>query len=264
MNQVEEDRKPDQEKSVVVGFGYTSIMGRRPDMEDAHGITPRFRNRPDEFFAGVYDGHGSLTAARLIAKNLRTNLSTALDINPRPAEAIRQAFLLTDTRMETIYGATVAVVYIQGQTLYVANAGDTRVVLDRNGSARRLSHDHKADDPDEINRVREMGGRVDFGTGLARVSGILSVARALGDHHPDLEGFVSPEPFITETHLESDDRSLIIACDGVWDVISDEEAVNIVHAIDDPKVATKALRDEALRKGSTDNITVVLLKFTVA
>lgn len=266
MDRLETDATPKREKtpllegSVVTGFGYTSVMGRRPDMEDAHSITPRFRGRANEFFAGVYDGHGSLTAARLIARNLRVNLSRTLDLHLEPTEAIRQAFLQADAETRTIYGATAAIVYIQGQTLYVGNAGDTRVVLDRDQSAHRLSHDHKASDPDEVDRIRKMGGEVDFGTGIARVSQILSVARSLGDHHPALDRFVSPEPYLTKTQLKTEDTALVIACDGVWDVITDQETIDIIHAIDDPREGARALRDRALRKGSTDNITVVVLK----
>ena len=100
--------------------------------------------------------------------------------------------------------------------LYVANAGDTRAVLCKNGAAERLSKDHKATEPSEIQRVNEAGGAIID----KRVAGGLAVSRALGDHAYKTFG-VTAEPYVVRYVLRPFDKYLIIASDGVWDVITD-------------------------------------------
>lgn len=261
------DQNPLSEMTVVTGFGEISVQGRRREMEDAHVIFPRFRGIESEFFAGVYDGHGGSMTADFLAANLHQNLEQSLKTLD-PQEAIREAFLQSDRQVKDIRiwdGATVVVAYINNGTLYVGNVGDARAVLGRGGEGLRLSHDHKADDPDEIKRVEELGGYVTSAseTGVARVNGRLAIARAIGDHSPGLEGFVSAEPFITETTLEKGDGPLILACDGIWDVISDYDAIHLTRGLD-PKAAAEKLKDEALNRRSRDNISVVLLDLKVS
>ena len=100
--------------------------------------------------------------------------------------------------------------------LYVANVGDTRAVLNRNGNAQRLTIDHKASDPVEIERVLSVGGTIKDG----RVAGGLAITRALGDHAFKNYG-LSSSPHISKQTLSSLDKHLILASDGVWDTVSD-------------------------------------------
>ena len=88
----------------------------------------------------------------------------------------------------------------------------------------RLSYDHKGTDRAEQMRVESCGGFVLNG----RVSGMLAVTRALGDHM--LKDSVTSEPFFHQVALAPDDSWLIVACDGLWDVVSDAEAVAHIQA----------------------------------
>mmetsp|Transcript_10803 Transcript_10803/g.17687 ORF Transcript_10803/g.17687 Transcript_10803/m.17687 type:complete len:135 (-) Transcript_10803:248-652(-) len=114
---------------------------------------------------------------------------------------------------------------------------------------------HRPKLPEESARIRESGG---FVTARGRVNGILAVSRALGDI--PLQPFVTPEPEVTETHLTTDDEFLILACDGVWDVLSKEQACEVVASEPNAEKAAVLLRDKAYSSGSGDNISVVTIQ----
>lgn len=164
-------------------------------------------------------------------------------------------------------GTTALVALFMGNKGYIANAGDSRAVLCQDGRAIRCSVDHKADLPEEMRRIKELGGEVTTevtknGKVMARVCGQLGVARALGDFV--LEPYVSGEPQIhgpISLAVDNKNYFLILACDGVWDILTDDEAVSIVAPIGDPEKAAIKLRDVAYEKGSDDNITVIVIRF---
>ncbi|KAF9512177.1 hypothetical protein BS47DRAFT_1372866 [Hydnum rufescens UP504] len=141
------------------------------------------------------------------------------------------------------------------KVLYTANAGDARAVLSRGGRAIRLTYDHKGSDAQEARRIKEAGGFVMNN----RVNGVLAVTRSLGDS--SMKEFVVGSPYTTETELGDEDDLLIIACDGLWDVIEDQAAVDLIRNEQDPQVASKRLVDYALKHFSTDNISVLVVRF---
>ncbi|KAG6832027.1 hypothetical protein H0H87_003008 [Tephrocybe sp. NHM501043] len=147
------------------------------------------------------------------------------------------------------------------RVLYCANAGDSRIVLSRGGKAERLTYDHKVTDKPEYNRVKGLKGI--FWRG--RVLGQLNVTRSLGDHESQqgysIKKFVIGTPYMTRTVLSDDDDFFILACDGLWDVVTDQEAVDHVRNVEDPSVASKMLLELALKNETRDNVTVLVVRF---
>lgn len=149
--------------------------------------------------------------------------------------------------------------------LMIANAGDCRAVLCRKGKAIDMSQDHRSINLHERRRVEESGGFFDDGY----LNGVLAVTRALGDW--DLKrphGSQSPlisEPEIKQITLTEDDEFLVIGCDGIWDVLTSQEAVSIVkrglNRHDDPTKCARELVREALRLNTFDNLTAVVVCF---
>lgn len=269
---------------------------RRNTMEDCcrvHDFSSKSFGGDDLAYIGIYDGHGGRDIVNYLETALELNILEELhhyreeeslddyDISDR----IKAAFLMTDMQSRALgimnSGATVASVlfkkYPDGKvTLFSANCGDARSVLCKRQCSRhynkdekkqdecqhtalRLSHDHKAEDPEETKRIEQAGGFVIKG----RVLGILAVARSMGDH--SMKDFIIAEPYISVTDLSDDSLFVIVACDGLWDVITDSEAVDLVlgwkqNAISLQRI-TKNLANEAIRRGSTDNITVVIAWF---
>jgi protein phosphatase PTC1 len=250
-------------KTITFSADTSETQGARDEMEDAHIIVQNFGGRSDQIFAAVYDGHKGRESADIAASVLHTHLSENLVAGKKPDEALKLAYSQTDQEIvdRTESGATAITAFVAGSKLYTANAGDARAVLSRDGTALRLSKDHKASDPDEIRRVEALGGKVvpNRPGGILRVMGELAVARALGDS--DLKPYVTSDPLIVETDLQKNDNFLILACDGIWDVISDQEAIDLIKDEENPKKAGEMLMNKALEKGSGDNITVTVLRF---
>jgi protein phosphatase PTC1 len=245
-------------------------------MEDASVVVPNFRENPAEFLAAIYDGHYGRTAADIAAETLHGELGQALVQSPNPGTAMTQAFLATDkiiadkekeksatSYREADFGGAVAVVaYINENTLVVGNLGDAHAVLDRNGIAERLSHAHRASNPQEAQRIRQAGGQITRSQNdVARVRGELAVTRSLGDTR--LKDWVIAEPSIREVVLRQGDERLIMGCDGLWDWLNDQRAVDLLRQrqITDAAAASEILVKEALRWGSDDNITVIVVNF---
>lgn len=143
------------------------------------------------------------------------------------------------------------------RVLYTANVGDARAVLCRRGHAVRLTYDHKASDAQEAKRITDAGGFVMNN----RVNAVLAVTRSLGDSA--MKEFVVGAPYTTETTLTDEDTFLIVACDGLWDVVEDQDAVDLVREAIDPQEAANRLLAHALRNFSTDNTSVMVIRFNI-
>jgi protein phosphatase 1L len=126
-------------------------------------------------------------------------------------------------------------------------------------AAIALSVDHKPNLKEEKQRVEEAGGMVVW-AGTWRVCGILAVSRAFGDK--PLKKFVIAKPYIQEETIERDDEFIIMASDGVWDVFSNEAAVELVREIASPEEAAVLLTKEAILRGSLDNLSCVVVRFS--
>eukprot|EP00298_Acanthocystis_sp_HF-20_P010857 c19089_g2_i1.p1 GENE.c19089_g2_i1~~c19089_g2_i1.p1 ORF type:complete len:291 (-),score=104.28 c19089_g2_i1:96-944(-) len=259
-----------------VGLTCEANVKHRKSMEDAHTIVGCFGGDSRRAFIGVYDGHGGVDASSHTAKSLHLHFLKELKLRPtsRIPEIFARAFVATDKELKELrmeqQGSTVVACYISPASpitegvssspnsplvLYTANAGDARAVLCRGGKAIRVSYDHKAKDQYESDRIHKSGGFIAMG----RVNGILAVTRSLGDHA--LKEFVVPFPHTSEVPLSYADEFVIIACDGLWDVVSDQGAVDFVRGVLDGKEMSQKLVQKALDEGSTDNISVICLRF---
>jgi Leucine-rich repeat (LRR) protein/serine/threonine protein phosphatase PrpC len=156
------------------------------------------------------------------------------------------------------------------EQIWFANCGDARAVSCRKGHAIRQSKDHKPLMKSERLRVQSLGGLVSDQGRIQGSGANIAVARAIGDkpYHP----FVSNRPYINCYPVTEDDEFVILACDGVWDVLSDEEAVNLVRKfqshLNPPKPSTHntticgtapLVRDIAYQLASGDNISVIVV-----
>ncbi|CAH2038666.1 unnamed protein product [Thlaspi arvense] len=260
-------KKTVRETDLRPRYGAASVCGRRREMEDAVAIHPSFVRKQTEVsrarwhYFGVYDGHGCShpdfrlsrydvvpqVAARCKERLHELVQEEALsDKKEEWTKMMERSFTRMDKEVvrwgETVMsancrcelqtpdcdavGSTAVVSVITPEKIIVANCGDSRAVLFRNGKAVPLSTDHKPDRPDELDRIQEAGGRVIYWDG-PRVLGVLAMSRAIGDNY--LKPYVSSEPEVTVTDRTEEDEFLILASDGLWDVVTNEAACAMVH-----------------------------------
>ncbi|XP_051143005.1 protein phosphatase 2C 51-like [Andrographis paniculata] len=287
-----------------LSHGLMSVIGRRREMEDAVAVELGFMEKSGKSydFFGVYDGHGGQRVARACGEMLHNLLASVVEGETSnetdwPA-AMAAGFRNMDDEVNKIgasvatMGSTAVVAVVGDDELVVANCGDSRAVLCRAGVAVQLSDDHKPDRPDELARIELAGGRVINWNGQ-RVLGVLATSRSIGDDY--LKPYVIADPETRVMNRGEDDEFLILASDGLWDVVSNDLACQVVRRCfqrqirsrrrqkDDKQkcveeecdekigergggeaeTAAAMLSELAMAKGSRDNISVVVvgLKF---
>jgi len=230
-------------------FALSSMQGWRIEMEDAHCATIGLPGSLSDWsFFAVFDGHAGARVSAYCAEKLLDAIISSDELlsgsngNELVSAGIRNGFLRLDDQLRELpeiaagedkSGSTAVCVLISPQHIYLANCGDSRAVLSRDKQVAVTTMDHKPTNPTEKERIQNAGGSVM----IQRVNGSLAVSRALGDfeyknvpNRGPCEQLVSPEPEIfTEERIKADDEFLILACDGVWDVMSNEELCDFIR-----------------------------------
>lgn len=278
------------------------------------GISQTLSHLTSHFY-GVYDGHGGSQVANYCRdrihmaleeeiSNIKHNLVDGSDRDPRQVyweNVFTNCFVNVDDEVggtrsrgvlnkhvdssdlnfepvapETV-GSTAVVALVCSSHIIVANCGDSRAVLCRGKEAIPLSTDHKPNREDEYARIEASGGKV-FEWNGHRVFGVLAMSRSIGDRY--LKPSIIPEPEVMFVPRAREDEFLIMASDGLWDVMTNEEACEVArkrlliwHKKNgtqpianrglgvDPAAQSAAeyLSNLALQKGSEDNISVIVV-----
>ena len=169
-------------------------------------------------------------------------------------------FLRIDDQLRVIgafeFGTTATVCLIREEAgqrvMYIANVGDTKACVVHASGVERLSYEHKGTDQNEYQRITRAGGLVLLG----RVSGTLAVTRALGDHQLKTEGCIA-NPTINRRIISYQDIFIVLASDGLWDVVEENELKAYEHL--NANEIAKKLVELALERGSKDNISVLVI-----
>jgi protein phosphatase 1L len=283
-------------------YGAAASQGRREFMEDVHSVThvpwgPAKTSLPCSDFSmshrlflpgqdgawgqdgaawasvfALFDGHGGRKCSAYCADVIVPHILAAAQREPSTPAALKAAFLSTDSAFLAAYddgleGSTALVALMIDQDhAWVANLGDSRAVLvAQGGGAAALSVDHKPTLPDERARIEASGGFVY----RARANGVLAVSRAMGNRHLKQFG-VSSAPDVVRVDTRSS-VAIILATDGLWDVVSNEDAGELCAHIAQtvggatwPQVAADSLVSLALDRGSSDNVSVIIISTAAA
>ncbi|XP_052277682.1 probable protein phosphatase 2C T23F11.1 isoform X1 [Dreissena polymorpha] len=281
-------------QNAAVRVGASCMQGWRINMEDAHTQLLTLPGDKDAMFFGVFDGHGESTRPKdgmytggaKVAHYASMNLHKKIITQPayaqnRISEALKGGFLQLDedmikddTMKEELAGTTAITVLVKNSRIYCANVGDSRAVASVRGRVDVLSNDHKPGNEGETRRIIAAGGWVEFN----RVNGNLALSRALGDFifkkndkkKPE-EQIVTAYPDVQERQLSSDFEFIVLACDGIWDVLTNQEVVDFVRARLAQRMEPETICEELMMRClapdcqmgglGCDNMTVCLVCF---
>lgn len=249
---------------IVHGFSLVKGKASHP-MEDYHVAEFTQIKGHELGLYAIFDGHLGDSVPSYLQKNLFTNILSEEEFWVHPSRAIMKAYDKTDKAIlihtpDLARGGSTAVtaILIDSLKLLVANVGDSRAVLSKNGRAIQLSVDHEPSK--ERGSIENRGGFVSNIPGdVPRVNGQLAVSRAFGDR--SLKTHLRSDPDVKEWDVDSETQFLILASDGLWKVMDNQEAVNFVSKIRDPQIAAKQLTAEALKRESKDDISCIVVQF---
>ncbi|XP_042491582.1 probable protein phosphatase 2C 10 isoform X2 [Macadamia integrifolia] len=213
----------------------------------------------------IYDGHLGDSVPAYLQKHLFPNILKEEEFWTDPNRSISKAYERTDQAIlshspDLGRGGSTAVtaIVINGRKLWVANLGDSRAVLSREGQAIQMSTDHEPST--ERGSIENRGGFVSNMPGdVPRVNGQLAVSRAFGDK--SLKSHLRSDPDVQNAEIDSNTDLLILASDGLWKVMGNQEAVDIARKIKDPQRAAKQLTAEAVNRDSKDDISCIVVRF---
>ena len=268
-----------------------------PDLSDHYRESDRLALSADYHmsFVGVYDGHGGDLCSQFMSDVLHQNLLQHTSFPHDMQVAITEATKKTDddvcTLLQTerdVSGSTgTFAILLQNiksslMELWIGHVGDCRAVLSRQGGKTEVvTIDHRPDIIAERERVEQNGGQI----WNNRVNGVLAITRAFGDiefkgmqHRPTIEHpsgndfsyekvgrVVSSVPDIIHLPVTPDMEFIVMACDGLWDVLTNQEVTDFVrnslNTHGNVQFASKELAQEAVNRHSHDNVTVIILEF---
>ncbi|CAB3255269.1 unnamed protein product [Arctia plantaginis] len=187
---------------------------------------------PTSFYA-VYDGHAGSAAATYCAAHLHQYVVESPHFTTDLRRAMRDAYLRTDNEFirksnqeRACGGSTAVTVAVRGRRLLAAWAGDSLALLAKRMRLMQLVRPHKPGRQDERDRIEKSGGTVMF-WGTWRVNGQLAVSRAIGD--AQYKPYVTARPEIATVELDGDEDFVVVACDGLWDFVSEDDVALSVY-----------------------------------
>nr|CCC91509.1 putative protein phosphatase 2C [Trypanosoma congolense IL3000] len=280
--------------------GVGCVQGHRPTMEDEHFVRLHAATAAGQpvSLLGILDGHCGRRVAELAAKHVPDNFIAHPALGENNALAFVESIIQADRAifhslkkggggfgLSAAFGgsggSTLIAAAVHGRMLYVACLGDARAVLYDGNTTIPMSEDHKPTNKKEHTRILQCGGFVQLG----RVCGVLAVSRALGDYEFKFNGnrfisnrelMVSNVADVRQINLTDASKFLLLACDGLWDAVQNEEATQFVRDFlcytpdvgSSPEATKRALNnccqklaEFAVSRGSTDNVSVMLLFF---
>jgi serine/threonine protein phosphatase PrpC len=227
------------------------------------------------FFA-IYDGHGGKAVSKSVSDILPVYFLDSRLTYPLDKRYVKKVYNHVESIIEQNpnckeCGSTSLTMshYKVGKSEYIdlTNLGDCRGVLCKDNKAVTLTRDHRPMWPEEKKRIEQLGGKITFDNDDWRVMGY-SVSRSFGD--VNAKPFLSHEPDLYRYKLESKDKFVVLGCDGLWDYVNEQDVINFIlgnvyvngkKKIENTKHIAKKVGNLALAKGSTDNVSAIIVFF---
>lgn len=258
-------------------WGVWRTIGMRAMMEDSDVVMQDLRILPESVsYYAIFDGHGGKECSNFLKSNLHKflnkHLKNSFDISSWPIQISSafsecdEAFNITNPELSKLIGSSALVCLIYKDHLIIANCGDCRAVLSRKGDSIQLSTDHRPSHQPERMRIEKSGGFISSN----RVQGKLGLTRSFGDFEYKFpKKVIISDPEIQVYSIDyTKDEFIIIACDGMFEAFSNQDAVKNVRSRlrrmkateQDPSRVVKDLITEAVHTRRTlDNVSAILV-----
>jgi serine/threonine protein phosphatase PrpC len=238
-------------------------------MQDFHKIVDKYINSNNKGYFSIFDGHGKgvIEPIKYAASRLPSIFSNFLiSTHYNVEKSFIYSFQKIDDELKCYSqiencGSTASLLYIDKEVgiVYSANVGDSKgILINKFKKYKILTTEHKClNNNEEVQRIKNLGGLIFNG----RLFGQLALTRALGDFSLKNNGLIST-PSIYKNKILEDDIYIVVASDGVWDTLNEDEVSNI--CIDNANLNTddlgKLIIKRAIEKGSEDNISCILIQ----
>jgi len=258
--------------------GHCSKQGYRSSMEDEVVIKANYTVIGSKCTSGymslygVFDGHGGDKCASFCAQHLISILTKYFMICDDVESVFTETIAELDNKAidysDDASGSTCCIVLIDRRThdLWCCNVGDSRCILmnDSYDEVKQLSIEHKPDFPMEKQRIENANGWVTYG----RVCGILAVSRSLGDKDfkYEIKDLIVSTPDITHHKVALDkDKSVVLACDGLYDVFSNQQCMEWMREMNTTSMTTQKLTEKLCNdaiyvRKSKDNVSILIIQ----
>ena len=232
----------------------------RQSMEDIGILIPDLTTDYKVSLFGIFDGHGGTDVVKFVKNRLPQLIKIYLN-DLFPVEiAFKNAFKKVDEELKFFdseyIGTTATLILIKDNKIYCANVGDTKAYIIYDKTYKQISNDHKCTNEDERKRITEYGGKIIKN----RVMGQLILTRTLGDLYVKQFGVINT-PDINVYDINETINYIIIASDGVWDVVDLDTITNMGKAGKNVGEFCKDIVKLAINKGTKDNVSCIVVSF---
>ncbi len=235
-----------------------SEVGRRAVMEDTYFVDDNLLGR-GWLFGGIYDGHAGGFAARYAAERLHKIFVNQVMAGATPQQAFVHSYEMTSQELSYQDSGTTAVTFLmRGKSIFTANVGDARAIVIGQQGFSQLTIDHRLSNVEEGQRIKDRGGIISYPYVYRGNQGLMPT-RSIGDQFFKEIGIIAT-PSLSEYSITQDDRLLVAACDGLFDVMTNEEIAQLAGRLSQPQELVSKLRDEVLfHRYGTDNLTILVV-----
>ena len=232
----------------------------RQSMEDIGILIPDLTTDYKVSLFGIFDGHGGTDVVKFVKNRLPQLIKIYLN-DLFPVEiAFKNAFKKVDEELKFFdseyIGTTATLILIKDNKIYCANVGDTKAYIIYDKTYKQISNEHKCTNEDERKRITEIGGKIIKN----RVMGQLILTRTLGDLYVKQFGVINT-PDINVYDINETINYIIIASDGVWDVVDLDTITNMGKAGKNVGEFCKDIVKLAINKGTKDNVSCIVVSF---
>ena len=232
----------------------------RQSMEDIGVTLPNLTNDYKTSLFGIFDGHGGND----VVKYIKDRIPEIIKKNLNDLYPIEQCFINSFNKIDEelkfydseYTGSTATLVLIQDNKIYCANVGDSRAYIIYDNYIKKITVDHKCSVPEEAERIIKAGGKITKN----RVQGQLVLSRSLGDLYVKKYGVINLPDISTNT-IDYNIKYVVIASDGIWDVVDEKTVLNMSKMKKNADDFCKDLVKLAIEKESKDNISCIVISF---